>query len=80
MRSFKANGEHLKKFLVSLNFSPRFAILRDRWITQYKLDLCNLEAYRAFHTYQSIMRSGGISVFTKDDLVAKTYRLYEHIQ
>ena len=71
IRSFKTNGEHFKTFLASLKLSPSFIILSETWNTRNNHDLCNLETYRGFHTYRSNMLSGGISVFTKDELVAK---------
>ena len=71
IRSFKTNGEHFKNFLVSLKLSPSFIILSETWNTQNNLDLCNLETYKGFHTHRSNMQSGGISVFTKNELVAK---------
>ena len=67
----KTNGEHFKSFLVSLELSPSFVIISETWNSQNYLNLCNLEIYNGFHTYRSNMQSGGISVFTKDELVAK---------
>ena len=46
---------------------------------QNNLDLCNVETYMSFHTYRSNMQIGGISVLTKDELVAKKDRLFEHM-
>ena len=71
IRNFKTNGKHVKNFLVSLKLSPSFVILSETWNTQNNLDLCNLETYRGFHTHRSNMQSGGISVFTRNELVAK---------
>ena len=65
------NVEHFKKILVSLKLSSSFVILSESGNTNSNLDLCNLETYRGFHTYRSNMGSGGISVFTKDEFVAK---------
>ena len=61
----------LIKFLVSLKLSASFVTLSESLNTQINLDLCNLETYSGFHTYGSNMQSGGISFFTKDELVAK---------
>ena len=71
IRGFNTNGEHFKKILISLKLSPIFVILSETWKTQNNLDLCKLETHRGFHTYRSNIQSGGISVFTKDELVAK---------
>ena len=71
IRSFKTNGEHFKTFLASFKLSPSFVIFSETWNTRNNLELCNLETYRGFHTHRSNMQSGGISVFTKNELVAK---------
>ena len=69
IRSFNTNGVNFVSFLRSLDITPKFLILSETWNNTDSSALCNIEIFFGIHTCRTQTKSGGISVFFRDDIV-----------
>ena len=71
IRSFNTNDVIFIYFLRPLDITPNFLILSETWNNTDIKVLCKIENFVGFHTYRTQTKSGGISVFIRDNIVLK---------
>ena len=66
IRSYSANGPPFHGFIGSLEESPNFVIVTETWNSDTTAKLCHMTGYVGHHTYRTLSREGGVSIFVKD--------------
>ena len=71
IRSYFANECKFNSLMSTILQEPEIIVLTETWLTEMNKDYCNLNGYVAFHTIREIGRSGGVSIFVKNDVQCK---------
>ena len=74
IRSFSKNIDNLLHDLNALSRCPDAIILTETWLNDDNKELANIPGYIRFHTIRLNRRSGGVSVFIRDDLNAVIHK------
>ena len=72
VRSFNANGEAMATVLKSLTSVPDVIILTETWLSELSKPYAELEGYNSYHQVREERRSGGVSIFCRQDLNVET--------
>ena len=70
IRSFFKNITGFCTIMQSASFEPDILILTETWLKEDNHEFANIRGYEGFHTIRTSGRSGGVSIFCRDNLVA----------
>ena len=69
IRSFHANSDLTLSIFSSAQYYPDVLVFSETWFTQFYQG--SIEGYESFHTIRNYGRSGGVSVYTKENFTSK---------
>ena len=69
IRSFNANSDQFIVMIESLPTPPDVIILTETWLNETNYCNCSIEGYEASHTIRTTGRGGGVSIFSRKDLI-----------
>ena len=73
--SFNHNGALFESLLESVNLKFKCIIISETWNNDSNMEQCKLPNYKEYHTPRSgddvLTKSGGISVFYSEEIIAK---------
>ena len=68
IQSFHAKHSILEAFIESLCIPFNTMILTETWNDSINYNLCKINNYEAVHTYRTISRGGGVSIFADSSI------------
>ena len=67
VRSFFNNLTHIESLMELMQDCFNFIVFSETWLNPLNFESCSLKNYSGYHTYRTDCRSGGVSVFVRQE-------------